>query len=150
MKKILKSKFFKYSIYSAMIIFAIVAIAKIINRPSLIIAPGKYSLTVQFISDTPGYVNIFVKNDTTFIKGQTISNDSSGYLYLNGHLEKMVPDSFVYVGSINMFSPSCCGVIKKPGKWTFRKIGNRNFFRLKEKEALCSPDTCYYYIDIYL
>ena len=132
----------------AVLVFAIIATTKIINRPSSIIAPGKYPLTVQFISDTPGYVNIFTKNDSTFIAGQTISNDSSGYLYLSGHLEEIVADLFVYVGAIKMFSPGCCGVIKKPGKWTFRKIGNRRFFRLKEKEALCSLDTCYYYIDI--
>jgi hypothetical protein len=133
-----------------MLAFAILAYGKSIQKTSSLINPGNYPLSVQFISDTAGYVNVFEKNDSTFIKGQTVSKDSSGFLFLDGHLENITKDSFFYIGAIKMFSPGCCGVIKKPGKWTFRRFGNRNYFRLKEREKLCDPYTCYYYIDIHL
>jgi hypothetical protein len=150
MKIALKLKFLKYSVIAAMLAIGIFAFAKTVKKPAESIIAGKYPLTVQFISDSNGYVNVFKKNDSTFIKGQTVSKDSSGFLFLNGYLENITKDSFVYVGAIKMFSPGCCGLIKKPGKWTFRRSANRKFFRLKEREALCDPYTCYYYIDIHV
>ena len=116
-----------------------------------IIKEGNFPLTVQFISDTPGMANITKKHDTLFLSGKTISNDSTGYLYLDGYIETNLPDSFTLNGSIKMFAfERCCGLIEKKGKWTFRRMENRTFFRLKERDSLCGCDTCCIYLDIHL
>ena len=120
------------------------------KQKPFLIKTGQYPLTVQFISDTPGVVNIVQKNDTLFLTGKTISNDSSGYLYLSGYLQNVVLDSFSFVGKVNMFaSEKCCGKIEKEGVWTFRRMDNRTFFRIKERDSLCSCDTCCIYMDIH-
>ena len=108
-------------------------------------------MTVQFISDTPGIVNIITSNDSLLLEGSSISLDSSGYIQMNGHIEENVPDSFKFVGSINMFAfKNCCGLINKTGAWTFRRMENRTFFRLKERDSLCSCEKCCIYLDIHL
>ena len=118
--------------------------------PTLIEA-GEYPLTVQFISDVPGLAKIINKNDTLFLRGKTISNDRSGFLYLDGYVKNIVLDSFVYVGNINMFAfKDCCDTINKKGVWTFRRTENRKFFRLKERETLCDEHVCQIYIDIHI
>ena len=120
------------------------------KQKPFLIKSGKYPLTLQFISDTPGVVNIVQKNDTLFLTGKTISNDSSGYLYLDGYLQDVVLDSFSFIGKVNMFaSEKCCGKIEKEGVWTFRRMEDRTFFRLKERDSLCSCDTCCIYMDIH-
>lgn len=120
------------------------------KQKPFLIKTGQYQLTVQFISDTPGLVNIIQKNDTLFLTGKTISNDSSGYLYLDGYLQDIVLDSFSFIGKVNMFaSEKCCGKLEKEGVWTFRRMENRTFFRLKERDNLCSCDTCCIYLDIH-
>jgi hypothetical protein len=120
------------------------------KQKPFLIKTGQYPLTVQFISDTPGVVNIVQKNDTLFLTGKTISNDSSGYLYLSGYLQNVVLDSFNFVGKVNIFaSENCCGKIEKEGVWTFRRMEDRTFFRLKERDKLCSCDTCCIYMDIH-
>lgn len=121
------------------------------KQKPFIIKTGQYPLTVQFITDTPGVVNIVQKNDTLFLTGKTISNDSSGYLYLNGYLQNVVLDSFEYVGNINMFATKdYCDTINKTGVWTFRRTENRKFFRLKERETLCDERLTHFYIDIHI
>jgi len=120
------------------------------QEPTLIKA-GEYPLTVQFISDVPGSVKITNKNDTLFLKGKTISNDSSGFLYLDGYVKNAVLDSFEYVGNINMFATKdYCDTINKTGVWTFRRTENRKFFRLKERETLCDERVTHFYIDIHI
>ena len=120
------------------------------KQKPFLIKTGQFPLTVQFISDTQGVVNIVQKNDTLFLTGKTISNDSSGYLYLSGYLQNVVLDSFSFIGKINMFaSEKCCGKIEKEGAWTFRRMEDRTFFRIKERDSLCSCDTCCIYIDIH-
>lgn len=126
-------------------------ILKIIKPRPYIIGPGFYPLTVQFISDTPGIVNIIKKNDSLYIQGSSFSFDSSGYINLMGHIENNVNDSFTFVGRINMFAfQDCCGLIDKTGSWTFRRMENRSFFRLKERNNFCSCDSCVIYLDIHL
>jgi hypothetical protein len=147
---LLKSKLTLLLFLLLAIVVLVFYIQKRTNDNSSIIKVGQYPLTVQFISDTPGYVNIFTLNDTLRMEGQTISNDRSGYLFLKGYIENIVKDSFTYVGPIKIYSDGCCGEVWKKGKWNFRKIGGRNFYRLKEREAICDPYTCYYYIDIHL
>lgn len=147
---LLKSKLSLLFFLLLTIVVFVYYIQKRTNDNSSILKVGQYPLTVQFISDTPGYVNVFTLNDTLRLEGQTISNDSSGFLFLRGYIENIVKDSFTYVGPIKIYSNGCCGVIRKKGKWTFRKIGGRKFYRLKEREAICDPYTCYYYIDIHL
>ena len=120
------------------------------QEPTLIKA-GEYPLTVQFISDVPGSVMITKKNDTLFLKGKTISNDSSGFLYLDGYVKNIVLDSFEYVGNIHMFATQdYCDTINKTGVWTFRRTENRKFFRLKERETLCDERVTHFYIDLHI
>jgi len=120
------------------------------QEPTFIKA-GEYPLTVQFISDVPGSVKITNKNDTLFLKGKTISNDSSGFLYLDGYVKNDVLDSFEYVGNIHMFaSKDYCDTINKTGVWTFRRTENRKFFRLKERETLCEERVTHFYLDIHI
>ena len=120
------------------------------QEPKLIKA-GEYPLTVQFISDVPGSVKITNKNDTLFLKGKTISNDSSGFLYLDGYVKNVVLDSFEYVGNINMFATKdYCDTINKTGVWTFRRTENRKFLRLKERETLCDERVTHFYVDIHI
>ena len=120
------------------------------QEPKLIKA-GEYPLTVQFISVVPGSVKITNKNDTLFLKGKTISNDSSGFLYLDGYVKNVVLDSFEYVGNINMFATKdYCDTINKTGVWTFRRTENRKFLRLKERETLCDERVTHFYVDIHI
>jgi len=122
-----------------------------IKAKPYLIKSGSYQMTVQFISDTPGIVTIFDKNDTLFIDGFSQSLDSSGYINLSGHIEKNVNDSFTFVGRINMFAfNDCCGLIDKRGSWTFRRMEKRTFFRLKERDSLCSCEKCCIYLDIHV
>jgi hypothetical protein len=107
-------------------------------------------MTVQFISDTPGFIDVTKRNDSLLLKGSSFSSDSSGYIHMNGHIYNNVTDSFKFIGRIKMFaSERCCGLIDETGSWTFRRVANRTFFRLKERDNLCSCDTCCIYIDIH-
>ena len=144
----------KVVIVAVLVIIALIAYyfinGLVAKQKPFLIKTGQFPLTVQFISDTPGVVNIVQKNDTLFLTGKTISNDSSGYLYLSGYLQNVVLDSFSFVGKVNMFaSEKCCGKIEKEGVWTFRRMENKTFFRIKERDSLCSCDTCCIYLDIH-
>jgi hypothetical protein len=118
---------------------------------SFLIKAGRYPLTVQFISDTSGIVNITTNNDSLLINGSSYNSDSSRFIQLSGYIENNVNDSFTFVGKIYMYvSEGCCGLINKSGSWTFRRMENRTFFRLKERDDLCSCYTCCIYLDINL
>ena len=114
------------------------------------IEPGIYGLSVQFVTDTLGIAKIQKKNDTLFLEGGSISLDSSGYVFIKGHLEEIVSDSFKFIGNINIFAfKDCCDTINLTSTWTFRRMLNRSFYRLKERESLCDT-SCYIYLDIHL
>jgi hypothetical protein len=120
------------------------------SKPFLL-STGEYPLTVQFISDYPGVVNIIEKNDTLFLSGNTINNKRARYLYLDGYIQNVLLDSFTFVGRVNMYAgENCCDKIVKEGRWTFRRMENRTFFRLKERDDLCSCYTCCIYMDIHI
>ena len=120
------------------------------NQPYLIEA-GRYPMTVQFISDTPGFANITKQKDSLLLEGASYSIDNSGFINVYGKIKNIAPDSFIFVGNIKMFaSKQCCGLINKTGSWTFRRMENRNFFRLKERDELCSCKTCCIYLDIHI
>jgi hypothetical protein len=120
------------------------------NKPYLI-TPGDYPMTVQFVSDTPGIVSIVDKNDTLFVEGFSQSLDSSGFVRLSGYINNNLPDSFTFVGRINIFAfEDCCGLIDKNSSWTFRRMEKRSFFRLKERNNLCCCDSCIIYLDIHI
>ena len=144
----------KFVIVAVLVLIGLIAYyfinGLIAKQKPFLIKTGQFPLTVQFISDTRGLVDIIEKNDTLFLTGKTISADSSGYLYLSGYLQNVVLDSFNFVGTVNMVaSENCCGKIEKKGVWTFRRMDNRTFFRLKERDNLCSCDTCCIYLDIH-
>jgi hypothetical protein len=120
------------------------------TNPKQHITEGTYGLSVQFVTDTLGIAKIQKKNDTLFLEGGSISLDSSGYVFIKGHLEEIVSDSFKFIGNINMFAfKDCCDTINLTSTWTFRRMLNRSFYRLKERESLCDK-SCYIYLDIHL
>lgn len=124
--------------------------SKTSKESPFLIKEGRYPMTVQFISDTTGFVNVIERNDSLLVEGSSISSDSSAYILMNGYINTNVPDSFQFIGRIKMFAfKECCGLIDKTGTWTFRRMDNRTFFRLKERDNLCSCDTCCIYLDIH-
>jgi len=73
-------------------------IYKTFQSKPFLIKGGSCAMTLQFISDPPGIVNIITSNDSLLIKGSSISSDSSGYIQINVHIEENVPGSFKLVG----------------------------------------------------
>ena len=126
-------------------------IYKTFQSKPFLIKGGSYPMTVQFISDTLGIVHITTNNDSLLINGSSYNSDSSRFIQLSGYIENNVNDSFIFVGKIYMYiSEGCCGLINKTGSWTFRRMENRTFFRLKERDDLCDCYTCCIYLDIHL
>jgi hypothetical protein len=112
--------------------------------------PGKYGLSVQFVTDTLGVLHLVEKNDSLLLEGSSVSLDSSGYVYLSGYVTGVVPDSFVFHGNINLYAfDDCCGKINQTGSWTFRRMLNRSFYRLKERDTLCDCYKCCIYLDVH-
>jgi len=143
----------KKVIISFGLLFLILAgyyVSKTSKESPFLIKEGRYPMTVQFISDTPGFVSVTERYDSLFLEGSSFSSDSSGYIHMNGHINMNVPDSFQFIGRIKMFAfKECCGLIDKTGEWTFRRMDNRTFFRLKERDKLCNYYTYCTYLDIH-
>jgi len=133
---------------TASLIFVILLSACIKNQNPEQQIIGKHKLNVQFISDVPGHITVIKTNDSLLMNGETWSNDSSASMRINGYLTNIFPDSFTFTGNIKITSMGCCGNIDKNNIWTFRKMEERFFYRLKERDSLCSCDTCCYYVDI--
>lgn len=108
-------------------------------------------MTIQFISDRPRFVNITARNDSLLIEGSSISLDSAGFIQINGCIEENVPDSFKFIGTISILAlQDCFDLSDKTGTWTFTRMKDRPFFRLKERDSLCSCEKCRIYLDIHL
>jgi hypothetical protein len=95
--------------------------------------------------------NIRQLNNSRWSVEATIAIDTASFVVMKGHIEKIEKDSFVFIGKIRTYAgDACCGYIVKNGAWTFRRMLNRNFYRLKERDSLCDCYTCCFYIDIHL
>lgn len=115
------------------------------------IGVGEYSFSCQFVKDKKGLASIYSQHDSILLNASTIASDSASFVVMKGYIEKIEKDSFVFVGKIRAYAgDGCCGYITQEGVWTFRRMLNRNFYRLKERDNLCDCNTCCFYIDIHL
>lgn len=110
---------------------------------------GKKAFGIQFIWDGYSFAEIYLDGDVIKIKGNQFSKDKSEYCKIEGKLDFKDEKQFIFNGHITIYTHDCCGVIDTTGKFTFRKTGNRKYWRLKEFDNLCSMYTCAYYLDIF-
>ena len=76
-------------------------------------------MTVQFISDTPGFVDVTERNDSLQLEVSSFSSESSGYIHMNWNINTNVPDSYKFNGRIKIFAfTKCCGLIDKTNTWS--------------------------------
>jgi len=110
---------------------------------------GKHMFGVQFIWDGYGTAEITDEGGVLKIKGEQYSNDKEEYVLLEGTVSIVDDRNFEIDGHLKLFTKGCCGLLDREINYTFRKTGNRKYYRLKEREELCSQYTCAYYLDIF-
>lgn len=115
-------------------------------RQSLI---GKHDFGVQFIWDGYGTATITEEDGTLRIKGEQYSSSKEEYVLLEGTITILDARSISFDGHLKLFTEGCCGLLDRRVTYTFRKTGNRKYWRLKDREDLCSQYTCAYYLDIF-
>ena len=111
---------------------------------------GEHVFGVQFIWDGYGIAHI-TKNEAgeLCIKGEQYSKDKEEYVLLEGEITIIDDRNFTITGHLKLFTKGCCGLLDRDFSYTFRKTGKRKYWRLKEREELCSQYTCAYYLDIF-
>lgn len=111
---------------------------------------GEHMFGVQFIWDGYGTAEI-TRNDTgeLTIKAEQFSSSKEEYVLLNGKIELIDDRNFIITGHLKLFTEGCCGLLDRDISYTFRKTGNRTYWRLKERNDLCDQYTCAYYMDIF-
>ena len=110
---------------------------------------GKHMFGVQFIWDGYGTAVITEEDGVIKIQGEQYSNDKEEYVLLNGTITIIDERNFTVKGHLKLFTSGCCGLLDREIDYTFRKTGSRKYYRLKERDELCSPYTCAYYLDIF-
>jgi len=110
---------------------------------------GKHMFGVQFIWEGYGTAEITKENGELKIKGEQYSNDKEEYVLLDGTISIIDERNFKINGHLKLFTKGCCGLLDREIDYTFRKTGSRKYYRLKEREKLCSQYTCAYYLDIF-
>lgn len=110
---------------------------------------GKHMFGVQFIGDGYGTAEISEEDGLLRIKGKQYSNDQKEYVLLVGTITEIDERTFTVNGHLKLFTKGCCGLLDRDINYTFRKTGNRNYYRLKERNDLCDQYTCAYYLDIF-
>ena len=115
-------------------------------RQSLI---GKHDFGVQFIWDGYGTATITEEDGTLRIKGEQYSSSKEEYVLLEGTITILDARSISFDGHLKLFTEGCCGLLDRRVTYTFRKTGNRKYWRLKDREDLCGQYTCAYYLDIF-
>lgn len=110
---------------------------------------GKHMFGVQFIWDGYGTAEITDDNGILKIKGEQYSKDKEEYVFIDGTISVIDERNFTVKGHLKLFTKECCGLLDRDIDYTFRKIGSRKYYRLKEREELCSQYTCAYYLDIF-
>ncbi|WP_273567771.1 hypothetical protein [Maribacter halichondriae] len=116
------------------------------NAESLI---GTHKFGIQFIYDGYGTAEISEVDGELYIKGSQYSEDKEEYVLLEGKITVIDERNFTVDGDLKLFTEGCCGLLDRKVTYTFRKTGNRKYYRLKERDDLCSPYTCAYYLDIF-
>ncbi|QCW99179.1 hypothetical protein FGM00_03255 [Aggregatimonas sangjinii] len=114
--------------------------------PNLI---GTHQFGVQFIYDGYGTAEITEKDGVLYIKGEQYSDDKEEYLLMEGTITIIDSRNFNFKGRLKLFTEGCCGLLDRQVSYTFRKTGNRKYWRLKERNDLCDQYTCAYYLDIF-
>lgn len=110
---------------------------------------GTHMFGVQFIWDGYGTAVITREDDVLKIRGEQYSNNKEEYVLMDGTITVIDERNFIVKGHLKLFTPGCCGLLDRDIEYTFRKTGTRKYYRLKEREDLCSPYTCAYYLDIF-
>lgn len=110
---------------------------------------GTHMFGVQFIWDGYGTAEITEEDGVLKIKGEQYSNNKEEYVLLDGTISIIDERNFTVKGHLKLFTSGCCGLLDREINYTFRKTGNRKYYRLKEREDLCSQYTCAYYLDIF-
>lgn len=111
---------------------------------------GEHKFGVQFIWDGYGSAVISRNEDGELvIQGEQYSNNKEEYVLLEGKITVADDRNFTITGHLKLFTEGCCGLLDRDISYTFRKTGKRKYWRLKEREALCSQYTCAYYMDIF-
>ena len=109
---------------------------------------GTHTFGVQFIYDGYGTAKITESEGVLQLKGEQYSKDREEYLLMEGTITILDDRSFTFEGSLKLFTEGCCGLLDRTVFYTFRKTGNRKYWRLKERNDLCDQYTCAYYLDI--
>ncbi len=111
---------------------------------------GEHQFGVQFIWDGYGIAQITRDEEGNLrIKGEQYSNTKEEYVLLDGIISVIDARNFNIKGSLKLFTSGCCGLLDREIDYTFRKTGNRKYWRLKERNDLCDQYTCAYYLDIF-
>lgn len=94
-------------------------VSKTSKESPFLIKVGRYPTPVQFISDTPGFVDVTERNDSLQLEGSSFSSESSGNIHMNWNINTNVPDSYKFNGRIKIFAfTKCCGLIDKTNTWS--------------------------------
>jgi len=110
---------------------------------------GDHMFGVQFIYDGYGTAEILEKDGVLYLKGEQYSNDKEEYVLMEGTITIIDDRNFTFNGDLKLFTKGCCGLLERNVSYTFRKTGSRKYYRLKERDELCSQYTCAYYLDIF-
>jgi hypothetical protein len=109
---------------------------------------GAKGVTLQWISwDRRGNVNVREQGGTIYLTGSQSDPHGSGQLYLDGWVEEVGADYFVFRGTIRITdTPDGGRKCERQKLWHFAVTQNRPYWRLREFEWC---DYLTDYVDIY-
>lgn len=111
---------------------------------------GDHKLSLQWISwDRFGTVTAVEKNGLITLKGEQHGKTGSDFVSIDGVVTEIDKNSFTFNGSIVTKVSFINGgaACVRQGNLTFRITGSRKYWRLKEMDSPCGPETDY--VDIY-
>jgi hypothetical protein len=111
---------------------------------------GSHKLSLQWIGwDYFGTATAVEKDGLITLKGEQRSKTGSDSVLLDGIVTEIDKNSFRFNGSIvtKIFFINRGEACVRQGDLTFRITGSRKYWRLKEMDSPCGPETDY--VDIY-
>jgi hypothetical protein len=111
---------------------------------------GEHVFGVQFIWDGYGKATIIDTDGKWTIQGSQFSKDKGDFVKISGEVTVQDDRQFTVTGEIQTAIKDCCGDVTHKGRFTFRRTGDRKFYRLQEREQFCGMHTCHYYIDLFI
>jgi hypothetical protein len=111
---------------------------------------GPHKLSLQWISwDNFGTATAVEKDGLITIKGEQRAKTGGDYVLLDGVVTEIDKNSFKFNGSIvtKVSYINRGEACVRQGDLTFRITGSRKYWRLKEMDSPCGPETDY--VDIY-